>query len=633
MTRMNGWAGKILEVDLLSRETKSIALDPEVARKFIGGRGLNTWLLYERGPRVDPQGSDNPLILGIGPLSGTPFGGGRITFTTRSATTGFIVDGNAGGFFAPAMAAAGYDALIFTGKAEKPVYVVIDDDQVCVRDASHLWGRLVSETEGALLGELGPGYQVRSIGPAGEHGVNSAVIIGNYHHSGGRAGAGAVMGMKNLKAVAIRGSGPVRIADPHGFLTAYRTIWKELSPLDAIDVFLRPWGSFGDSAVAGYIGLFGGLPTRNDQEGVFEDAELIGPEAIAQLTVKPKSCYGCAIPSCAHWAIQNQGPNAGRGFKIHAGTIMGLGSNLGCNNLSQIVDNHIYCNELGLDDFASYGIGWAFEAYEKGIITRADTDGLELKWGDAAAVREMLRKLAYREGIGDYLANGVRTAAARYGGEEFALEVKGVDYTGVSPRTFFSMAVAYAVNDHGATHTKIYPPYPPLPQAVPPDLPLPYDASKAAVRNIPEGKGALVKWLMDTRAVINSLESCVYWSRGKLYTDQRLHANLLSKATGVEFSVADLYASGERIVNLERCINALNGATRLDDRLPARFLKEPYTKGGSAGQLPPLDQMLEDYYRERGWDPVTARPTRAKLVDLGLAEVADALAIQGGDEE
>lgn len=616
---MYGWAGKILRIDLTTGMISKEQIDQSVMQSYLGGRGVNTWLLYnEVGPEIDPKGPDNKLFFGTGPLTGTPLGAGRMTVTTKSPQTGFINDGNMGGFFAPGLKAAGYDHIIVQGKAPEPVFVFIDDDEVTIRNARHLWGMTTSETHRAIVNELDDSdVSVLYIGPAGENQAINSLIITNLYHAGGRGAAGAVMGSKNLKAIAVRGTKDVKIADPKGFMAAYDEWWRELDPISCMDVFYRPWGSYGDSFVVGFISSLGGLNTRNDQDGVFEGTHKITCDVVQKMVVRPKACFACPFPSCAHFVM-----NKGTGLRIHAGTIMALGSNFGIDDISAIMDNHVFCNEMGLDNFAVYAISWAFEAYQKGIITKKDTDGLALEWGDARIVREMIRKMSYREGFGNILADGVKKASEKYGGTEFALQIKGLEMTTVPPRTFFGMALAYAVNDMGADHTRNYPPYPPLPAAVSPEIKLPFDVTKASIRNIPDEKGKLGKWSFDTRAVINSLEVCTYTSRGKVYSDFSLHAKALSAATGMKFTHDDLMSIGERICNLERSFNVVNGgASRADDTLPDRMLKEPYKTGGSAGLTVPIEVMIDEYYTARGWDLKTGVPSTEKLKELELGFV------------
>ena len=587
-----------------------------VLKDYIGGRGVGTRILYdEAGPNVDPRGPENRLIFSLGPLTGTPIGAGRMSVTTKSPQTGFINDGNMGGFFPAELRFAGYDGIIVQGQSKEPVYLFIDDEDISLRCAKHLWGKTTSDTHRELLKELNdPKLKTVCIGPAGENQAINSLIIGDLYHASGRGACGAVMGRKKLKAIVVRGSGEIEIADPDGFMQAYQGWWEELDPDTCVDLYYRSWGTAGDAFVVDYLRAIDGICTRNDQSGYFKDADKISTSVLRDYVLRPQACFACSIPSCTQ-LLSNQG----KVVKIHAGSIMALGSNLGISDMNAIMDNHVLCNEMGLDNFAMLAISWAFEAYEKGLITKEDTGGLELKWGDADAVAQMIKKLCYREDIGDLLADGVKAASEKKGGTEFALQVKGVEMTTVTPRALLGMGLAYAVNDMGADHCRTYPPYPPNPDAVAPGVTLPFDTSKAIIRNIPDEKAKLVKWSFDTRAVINSLETCTYFSRGRVYSDFSLLAKALSSATGVGYTIADFEKIGERICNLERSFNVINAnASRADDTLPKRMLTEPYTEGGSAGVTVPLDIMLDEYYEARNWEPATGRPKKEKLEELGL---------------
>ena len=616
-----GWAGVILRIDLTTGLVSKEAPDTEELKDYIGGRGLGMRFLYrEAGRDVDPVRPENRLIFMLGPLTGTPLGSSRMSIITKSPQTCFLNDGNMGGFFPAELRFAGYDGMIIQGKASSPVYIFIDDAEVTIRDASHLWGKMTSDTHRSLLRELGdPAIKTVSIGPAGENQAINSLIIGDLYHASGRGAGGAVMGAKNLKAVCVRGSGKIPIYDPDGYFEAYDKWWKELDPERCADIFYRAWGNAGDVFVVDYMKAIGGLSTRNDQQGVFEGQDKLGSIVIRDNILRPQACFACSMPSCTQLISNN-----GRVLKIHAGSMMSMGSNLGVDDVEAILDNHVLCNDLGLDNYAAMAVAWAFEAYQRGVLTKEDTDGLELIWGDAAAVRTLLIKLAYREGFGNRLADGVKKASEHFGGTDYAMQVKGLETTTVTPRALFGMGLAYAVNDTGADHCRCYPPYPPLPEAVPDHVKLPFDVNKAAIRDIPDAKGGLVKWSFDTRAVVNSLEICTYSSRGSVYSDFTLHAAALSAATGIEFTVEDFMVIGERICNMERSYNVLCGsASRKDDTLPARFLTEPYESGGSFGTTVPLEAMLDDYYDARSWDKSTGRPRKEKLTELGLGFIAD----------
>lgn len=615
---MFGWSGNLLRIDVTNSTVKNEKIEKSVMKQYIGGRGLGTRLIYdEAGPNVDPRGPDNKVIFCVGPLTGTPMGSSRMSVTTKSPQTGYINDHNMGGFLPAELRFAGYDSLVVQGQAEKPVYIFIDDDEVSIRSAEHLWGMTTSETHRAILDELDdPSIKIMCIGPAGENECINAVIIGDLYHTSGRGATGCVMGSKRIKAIAIRGTKEIPIADPQRYMDIYKEFWKELSPEDCIDIFHRPWGMMGSVFATDYIRSIGGLLNNNDQHWDKEYCDLmIGSAKIRDYVVRPHACFGCALPSCSQ-LLKFKGGKVG---KMHSGGPCAQGSQFSITDIDEILDNHMLCNELGVDEFSGLEIAWAFEAYQKGILTKEDTDGVELKWGDAKAVAIMFRKMAYREGFGDILADGLKVVSEKYGGTEFASQVKGIPTTTVPARSLYGMGLNYAVNDSGADHCRVYPPYPPIPESIPDHVKLPFDISKAVIRDIPDEKGRLSKWTFDTRAVINSLSMCTFTSRGRVFSDFSLQAGALSAATGEEFTVEELHKIGERICNLERSFNVMNtNASRTDDILPKRMLEEPVNDGGSVGMAVPLEPMLDEYYAARKWNVDTGRPTKEKLAELDL---------------
>jgi len=627
---MFGWAGTLLRVDLSKGEVSKHPLPDELAKGYIGGRGFVARILYdELRPGVDPLGPENKLIFAVGPLSGTPLGCGRMTCAAKSPQSGLYMEGNAGGFFAPEMSFAGYDMIIFEGISPKPVYLSIYDGAVKLEDAGHLWGKTTSETYKEIVKDFGdPQVQVRSIGPAGENLVYPSVIIGNLHRSGGRS-VGAVMGSKKLKAVAVRGTGKVDLADSKSFGEVLDEIFDELNLEKSVDPFTEQWGIYGSSPVTRLKNEQGTLGTYNAQRTVFKDMHSIDEKTFKSHIVKPKGCFCCPTPACSHWMTVKGGPYAGIELEgIQAGSLEAFGAMLGINYFPAIAKAHLLCNELGLDMFIGVTIAWAYECYEKGIISKQDTDGLELTWGNYETLMELIGKITRREGFGNILAGGVGKAAEKIGkgSEKFALHTKGMEWEIIEPRGLMSHALALAVNDVGADHTRNYPPYPPSLEAVPKELvnELGFDISRASGRLSIEEKGPCVKWLFDSRAVLDSLEFCVFMSRGRLFTDFRPFAKALTSATGVQYNWKDLLKIGERICNLERAFNVREGMSRKDDILPERFLKEP-AEGGSRGSVVQLEPMLDDYYKARGWRVKTGIPTRVKLEELGLQDVADEL--------
>lgn len=616
---MYGWSGKLLRVDVSKGTAEKEDIAPEILKNYIGGRGLGTKLLYDEvGPDVDGDGPGNKVIFSVGPLAGTPMGNSRLSTTTKAPKTGFINDHSLGGFFPAELRYAGYDSLVVQGQAEEPVYIFIDGDEVSIRSAKHLWGMNTFDTHRALWEELDdPAVKILCIGPAGENKVINAVLVADLYHTTGRGGTGYVMGAKKVKAVCVRGGGEIKIADPDRYMQVYDDFWRELDPEECLDLFHRPWGMMGSVFATDYIRTIGGLLSNNDQFWSREYNDRMRPTTqLREKIVRPHACYGCALPSCSQLLKFRDGKIG----KSHSGGPMGLGAQFSISNMDDILDNQLLCQELGVDVWSGLEFAWAIEAYEKGLITKEDTGGLELRFEDPALVAKLIRKMAYREGtFGNILAEGLEAAADRFGGKEFASCVKGLTTTTVPARSLYGMALNYAVNDTGGDHTRVYPPYPPVPESIPAHVKMPFDIKKAVVRDIPDEKGRLSKWTFDTRAVINSLTMCTFTSRGRTFSDFSMHAEALSAATGVAFTAEELYTIGERICNLERSFNVMNAdASRKDDRLPRRMTDEAVNDGGSIGMKVPLQPMLDEYYAARNWNPETGRPTKEKLAELGL---------------
>jgi aldehyde:ferredoxin oxidoreductase len=628
-----GWKGTVLRVDLTNRRVRRQPLPQDLARDWIGGRGLGAKLLYDEVPAgTHALSRENRLYFTAGPLTGTPIGCGRVGLTSKSPQSGLYMEGSAGGFFGPELHLAGYDIVALEGASEKPVYIAIRDGDVQIVDASHLWGKTTSQTYSAIVGEFGDrDVQVRSIGPAGERLVNVSTTIGNLHRAGGRS-LGAVMGAKKVKALAVRGTGATSLADPKAFREAMDEVFFDLNMENSIDPFTKQFGIYGSPVILRYFNEIGGLATNNAQKSTFEGADGISDVASKRLVTKPKACFCCPIPSCGHWLSVTEGKCAGTELEgVQTTSQVTFGSMLGISSFEAVAKAQLLSNDLGLDLYAGIPIAWAYEAYQRGLLTKKETGGLELTWGNEDALFELLRMTAYREGLGDYLADGAKIAAERLGGgSEFALHSKGMDWEIIHPNAVYTHALGLAVNSVGSDHTAYYPPYPPSIAAIPPEIlnELGFDVRKAGGRLTTEEKGPLLKWSYDSRAVLDSLEFCLFISRGRLYTDFRPYAKAMTAATGIHYDWKGLLAIGERICNLERAFNVREGASRKDDTIPERFMKLP-ADGGSTGSIVPLDRMLDDYYRARGWDLKSGNPTRATLERVGLKGVADDLERMG----
>lgn len=622
---MNGWMGKVLRVNLTEKKITRESLDKELALKFLGGRGLNAAALFrELKPDTDPLSPENKIIFGAGPCNGTlSLGSGRYNVTSKSPLTGGFGDSNSGGFWGPELKYAGYDQIIIEGKATEPVYLWIDDEKVGIRDASHLWGKDNFETRKIILEEFGdPRIQVVSIGPAGENQVRFANIMSVPYRAAGRTGMGCVMGSKNLKAIAVRGTGGVKIAHPEKLqevaLNSYEILYS--------DWFARRFSEQGSPCLTEIYNNLGALNVRNCQAGVFEEIDgILGKYFDEKYKVSDKACFSCPLHCGCFWMIKD-GPSAGlRWGKAEFATIINFTTRVGVSDIEVALRAGVMVDKQGIDLISLGGVlGFAFECYERGIISEKDTDGLRLEWGNGDVVLALVKKVIHREGFGDILAEGVREASRRIGkgSEDYAIHVKGSEHIECDPRGLQAWGLGYAVSSRGLDHLRALPAfeYTISPQRAK-EL---FGTEKAADRFSIGGKGRMVKWFEELRAFADSMEICKYITRTGLIYPEPL-VELLNAVTGENFVPGDAYKIGERIINVEKAFNVREGFTRKDDTLPKRFLKEPLSDGPSKGHVVNLEPMLDDYYRLRGWDVKTSLPTGAKLQELGLEEVAGEL--------
>jgi len=610
-----GYAGTILNVDLTTRAVRKEALDQEMARQYIGGAGLAARLLYERSdPRGDPYAPSAPLIFATGPVVGTliPLSG-RHAVCAKSPQTGTIGWSLSGGWWGAQLKFAGVDVLVVTGCAEQPVYLWIDDDKVELRDAHGLWGLDAADTEDRIREELeDPMIEVSCIGQSGENLVRYAGIVNNKHNLAGRGGMGAVMGSKRLKAVAVRGTKDVSVPDPKEFFKQRNAMANRLKKSDFYK-FFPDTGTSITMEVANYFGIF---PTRNFQEGVLEDIEKIDSITIRkELVTKSKTCFACIV-NCNKVVSLNEPGGALITDRGEYETYFALGSACGVNDLNAIVKAGHRCDLLGLDTISTgTSISFAIECFERGLLTREQCDGRELKWGDGQLVLDLVEDIAHRRGLGDLLAEGSKRAAKKIGGgaHELAMEVKGMELAGYDPRGMKGMGLTYAVGTRGADHNYAY--------TISKEM-----WARSVDRFTTEGKAELVCKISDLSAVVKSLIVCTFPSDNNEWELPAL-AQMLQIVTGWEYSEEELARVGERIVNLEKLYNLRAGLTRADDRLPKRFINEMLPEGPSAGQTVDLEVMLTEYYRLRGWS-LQGVPTRAKLAELGLLDLA-AMPISG----
>ena len=619
------YTGKWLHVDLTAGKVEAREVEPALAEDYLGGNGFGTRLLWEHvGPEVDPLAPESLLIFATGPLCGTLVpNGARLEVIAKSPLTGIYGDANAGGFFGPELKFAGWDAIVVTGQASRPVYLAILDDRAELRDAGDLWGRTTSETEAAIRRAWGdPQVKTATIGPAGENLVRFAGIQITPQRSAARCGLGAVMGSKRLKAIAVRGHGPIHVADPARF----HDLAVEFHHRIRANPVYPPVSAHGTPGIVTMMDALGRFPTRNFQMGSFPEVDRISAEALeARAFVRHLACFGCPV-GCDKLYRVPDGPHAGTALRsVEYETLNSMGACVWNADLDAILAANRLCDDLGLDTIsAGRVISFAMELWEQEILNLDDTGGLPLHWGNMDVVLRLLGMISRREGFGDLLAEGVRRAAQIIGrgAERYAMHVKGLEIAAQDGRAQKSMGLAHATSNRGADHLKAFPTidetgYPDEARRRYGEEYLPEMAQPLATKHKP----LLVKDGEDFGAVVDSVGVC---KSGGTFVFAELYwpdiAAALEAATGMEMDVERLKRIGERIYNLQRCYNVLHGITRADDCLPRRFTDEPSPSGNARGQVIDLEPMLDEYYRLRGWDPITGWPTARKLRELGLEE-------------
>ena len=600
---MAGWIGKILRVNLSKNSWAVEDLNPDLAREFIGGRGLGTKMLYDEvDPKVDPFSPKNKLIMATGPLTGTfASAAGRYMVITKSPLTGGIASSNSGGYFGAELKFAGYDLIIFEGKAEKPVYLWVYNDKVEIRPADHLWGKTTHETEDLIRADTDPDVKIATIGPAGEKLVRFAGILNDKARAAGRSGVGAVMGSKNLKAVAVRGTRGVKVARADEFRKVALMVLEKIKASGTTSVGLP---TYGTALLVNVINAAGILPTRNFQTGVFPTADKTGGESIrANIEIRNKACFACPIACGPVTEIKNpKFKGSGEGPEYE--TTWSLGACCGIDNLDAITKAHYICNEMGMDPISlGVTIAAAMEMYEKGYISFKET-GAALNFGNAEALVEMTEKTGRREGFGDALAEGSMRMTEKYGHPELSMAVKGQEFPAYDGRGAQGMGLQYATSNRGACHVRGYMISPEI-LGVPVKLD-PFATQEKAFWDI---------GFQNSTAVVDSVGICLF-NTFAIGPDE-VHA-LLVPATGMEYTKESMLQAGERIWNLERMFNLKAGLSRKDDTLPKRLLEEPLPEGGAKGQVVRLSEMLPEYYQLRGWDE-NGVPTKEKLKELSLA--------------
>jgi aldehyde:ferredoxin oxidoreductase len=607
-----GYANRVLHIDLTTGKTHVEPLNEEYAKKYIGGIGLGIrlWLDHSK-PGVDPFSPENPLILATGPISGTvwPTGGNGHAFVSKSPQSFGVGESKSHGSFGTELKRAGYDAVIFKGKAEKPVYVWIDDDSVQLLDASRLWGKSPGETEDAIKEELGDYYiRVAAIGQAGEKLTRIACIINEKTRAAGRTGLGAVMGSKNLKAIAVRGTHDVIVAKPDEFMEYVKEFHERMKG-PATQKY-RTLGTPENVLVHNSLDC---MPTRNYNSASFEGAEKVSGETLNERYVaKIIGCSSCAM-RCEHVCVVDEGPYKGTMTRMEYEPLWAMGPYCGVDRLDAIIKGMDLSNYYGVDAISVGAIvGFAMDCYEKGILSQEDFDGIDAHFGNHEALVQIIEKIGKREGIGDTLADGVKVAGEKIGkgAEKLAQHIKGVEITGYDLRCLKTAALGFAVSFRGADHNRH--------GAYAYDVKGKVDRLKAE-----KGRGKLVKEMEDTYTLIDSLIVCKF-SRGTYYKELEDMTKLYNLVTGYDMTPEDMKRAGERINNVGRLFNIREGLSRKDDTLPYKVMHDPVpdegpSKGAYVSQEE-LDLLLDDYYESRGWTR-EGIPTVAKLKELSMDDL------------
>lgn len=610
---MYGYHGKILQVDLSTRQTKDIELKEEDLRKFIGGAGLAAKLMYPLlSKNLDPLCPENPLIFITGPFTGTAIPStGRHTICAKSPLTNIWGESSTGGFFGVSLKSTGYDGVMVVGHSAKPVYLLMHDGAAEIKDASHLWGKGFYQTKDILMKEVNQQKaRVAGIGQGGENLVKYAAVMNDDGRAAGRCGLGAVMGAKKLKAIVTYGdrrpsvvnSGKLK-ADIKAALVVPIT---ELTALSTREMF-REFGTIGYLDMAMYLS---DAPAKYFSKSVFPVEEIDAKALKQKYTVTSTACSGCPIGCGRLTEYGNHGIDKVDGPEYQTATALGPC----CMNfdLDSIIHANHLCNDYGIDTISTgVSIAFAMYLYEKGVLTK-DQMGMEMKWGDSKAIVGLVEKIAKREGAGDILAEGVKRIAEKFGvSRDEAVHVKGLEIPMHDPRAFFGDAVDYATSPRGACHTKGDYYMVDMGRGVLDAGVIPGDRFESS-----EDKGAMVARYQNLRDLFNSLPLCIF---STIISPGHI-AGLLNAVTGWDFNPDSIMMAGERSFNVKRVINIKLGITKEDDKLP-KIAITPLSEGTSQGKQPDMETLMQGHYKERGWDIKTGKPTKGKLQQLGLSEM------------
>ncbi len=609
----NGYMGKMLWVDLTKNEIREEVLEEKLCRDYIGGYGIGAKILFDRmKPGTDPIGPEAIFGIIAGPFDGTSaLGGSRYTVVGKSPLTGGWGDANSGGNFGPYLKFAGYDAVFFTGISEKPVYLVIDNGKPELKDAAHLWGKDSFDTEDMLIDEHGKGTESVCIGPSGEQVCLIACVMNNKGRAAGRSGLGAVMGSKKLKAVAVRGELKVPQADEAKVKELRKTCQKKLT--GHVDMLRE----VGTPVIFNHLLEAGDTPIKN-WDGVPEDFpqfEKIGGNSVMEKVSKKYACYRCPIGCGGHMkAGTGEYKYAEGSHKPEYETLGLFGSSCLNDNLDSIILLNDICNRFGVDTIsAGAAIAFTIECYENGLLSKEDTDGIEMTWGNHQSIVAMTQKLVRKEGFGKIIADGVKVAAEKIGkdSEQYAMHIQGQEVPAHSPKFGVNWGICYRLDATPARHTQGGGPFPPglMPEFDP---------------KLIDGRGVLHKRGSSYNHVINCLGACVFVVGG--YHQADVLVDFVNALTGWDFTMDDLLKAGERITNIRQAFNVREGLNSLKFHVPGRIVgKPPAERGPLAGVTVPEEKLNKEYLSAMGWDLQTAKPKRATLLELGMEDVAKAL--------
>ncbi len=618
---MYGCHDKLLRVDLTNGFISEEEIPAEKHRDYLGGAGLATRYLWDEVPAgTDPLGPDNKLIFMAGSLTGVVAPStGRFSVVSKSPQTGIWGQANSGGRWGVDFKKCGYDGIIFEGKSPKPVYLLIEDNKAELREADHLWGKNVPETTDTLKEELDKKFNVACIGQAGENLVTYAAIMNDYGRAAGRCGLGAVMGSKNLKAIAVRGTANTPVYKQEEFKAHSKKQYELID--DAM--FKMAMQSFGTSVVLDLVSVRGGFPTRNWQTGTFEYSdEINGPAISDKILTKNITCFACPI-ECGRGTEIREGKYTGhRGEGPEYETVGTFGGMCAVSNLEAITMAGYLCNDYGIDTIsAGSTIAFAMECFEKGILTESDTGGTAINFGDQDIIVDLVHLIAKREGIGNLLAEGTRRMAEKLGqgSEDFAMHVKGLELPAYDSRAVQMTGLTYVTANRGGDHITAFvqgPTFSDVPFLIVEDSEIkdPFVADPAEARVAVD--------LEDMLTTFDCVGACKFMG---LCLSAEDWVKLVNLVTGWDYSLDEYKQVGERVYNLARAFSNREGLIAADDKLPRRLMEDPLPEGPAEGHVNELAVLLENYYRIRGWDDKTGKPSAEKLREMGLDDIIPAL--------